>query len=125
MSCQSYGPVSQVELPPFVAGDTWDGIAQIGPIVFNQAAPPSNLTKVEMHFRRSADDLSVAYQLSSNVVVGAGTINIISASLWTASIPPQALPLPPGVWRWNIHFTAADNTVFTPVGGTLAVIQAI
>lgn len=125
MSCASTGPISQTELPPMVAGNTWDGIPQIGPIRFNEPAPPSNLVKIEMSFRMAATDINPAYVISTVAGPGIGTAVIDDAALWTGHIPPQALPLAAGIWRWNLRFTAADGTIFTPVGGTIAIAQAI
>lgn len=121
----SVAPLNQVALLPTVRGDLWDGIAQLGPLTFNDLPPPSTLVRVDLHFRKAWDDKNPAYGLSSQVITGYGTITIVDAAAWFCTVPPQALPLKPGVWKWDVQYTAADGTVFTPVGGTIAVTQDI
>ena len=42
MTCDSIQVLNNAgELPSFVAGDLWDGIQQIGPVVFNVMPPPT------------------------------------------------------------------------------------
>lgn len=126
MTCQedAIAPLKLVELKPLLQGDTWGGIAQIQ-VLFNTAPPPSPLTQVDMHFRRTWSDFVPAYKLSSVSDPDQGDIIIASAANWFISIPSQALPLDPDVWLFDIKFTAQDGTVLTPVGGTLTVVKKI
>lgn len=121
----SIAPVNQVALLPFVRGDLWDGIAQLGPVTYNDLPIPSPLARVDLHFRKAWDDKAPAYALSSQSAQGQGTITIVNATTWFCTVPAQALPLRPGVWKWDVQYTAQDGTVLTPVGGTLVVSQDI
>lgn len=123
LSQQLQQPPRMIELPPFVRGDTWDGIFLIGPITFNGAPPPALLTGVLMHFRRNWSDFNPAYVLSSSPTEGQGQIVITSPDLWTLKIPSQPLPLAPRVWTFDIQFTDSLGVVFTPVGGTISVAK--
>lgn len=116
-------PPVMIELPPFVHGDSWDGVNVIGPITFNDGPPPTTLASVLWHFRRNWNDFSPAYVLSSAPVQGQGSIQIVDANLWQLHIPTQALPLPPGTWYFDLQLTDSAGTVFTPVGGILAVAR--
>lgn len=126
MTCEqeSIAPLKQVALNPTVHGDTWGGIPQIQ-VKINGAPPPSALVALNMHFRKSWSDFVPAFKLSTSPGPGEGTITIGDAAKWIASIGSQALPLEPGVWLFDLQFTAADGSLFTPVGGTLAVVKDI
>lgn len=118
-------PLNQITLLPFVRGDTWDGIMLIGPVTFNGEPPPATLASVLINFRKAWNDVVPAYVLSTDPLEGQGTIIITSASLWTMNVPTQALPLRAGTWKYDVQLTDSNGVVFTPLGGTIAVIKDI
>lgn len=118
-------PPEQFDLPSFVTGDTWDGIGLIGPVTINNAAPAAQLVLARIHFRKAFKDISAAYILSTAPSSGQGSITLVSASLWTLTVPRQALPLKAGTWKWDLELVDADAVKKTYVGGTIVVTPEV
>jgi hypothetical protein len=123
-------PPVAITLDDHYAGDTWIGIAAIGPVEFvvgedpEAVEPPAELlARCDLQFRDGRDRLG--YALSSVAADGVGTIEITDTATWEMRIVPQALPLAAGSWRWDLQTVDAAGTVLTLYAGTLVVLKDV
>jgi hypothetical protein len=109
----------QIDLSPTTAGDKWQGIAAIGPVLINGAQPAFPLSRVKMQFRRGGR-LGATFDSEP----GGLPIAISNATTWLAHIPEsQPLPLEAGVWQWDLEFwQGTDAAPLTFYRGTLTVM---
>ncbi len=114
-----------IDLPSYVSGDLWLGIALIGPVLVDGQPPALALAKVEMIFKRASSDVSATFLLTSEtpLIPNQGPMVITSPSLWTVNVPPQVLALAPRTWKWSMVFTDADGNRYTYLAGTLPVCR--
>jgi hypothetical protein len=108
-----------IDLPPIVVGDTWEGLS-VGPVLFNDAQPATELVKCRLYFR-DVRNKKLAAGFTSDVVEGIGLINISNAETWCADIPAQPLPLAVGLFLWSFETTDAVGIVRTLYKGVLEV----
>lgn len=115
-------PVTQAELvlDPVVAGDTWTGIPSIQTVIDGNP-PTEDLAFARIQFRKQWDSRPAGATLDTDN----GGIAISDASTWLVVVPPQKLPLAPGLWRWDYETTDAAGTVKTFMYGTLTVLEDI
>jgi hypothetical protein len=99
--------------PPFLAfesqsaSDTlWEAVSSIGPITFNDYAPTFAAIRATLIFtpQFKPEHKCVIFDSDEG---GDGTIAISDADIWYFEVPPQPLPLYPGLWRWK--FTVTDT----------------
>ena len=93
-----------VKLENHVAGDTWQGIPVIGPILINGLPPASPAERVRLTLRKVPAATGAEKIFDS----GLGNITIVNAATWEASIPevPFAnFTLPEGRYEGHLEFT--------------------
>lgn len=118
-----------VNLPAHTRGDTWNAPAPddpggltIGPIQINGLAPTESLKRCRLYFRKRIGG-ALGYGFTSEEVAGFGQIVITDAATWLVFIPPQALPLEVGFWRWDFETTDNADVVRTLYSGELEVAK--
>jgi hypothetical protein len=97
----------EAELAHLTAGDRWQGIAAIGPVLIDGGTPASPLARVRMQFRRGGR-LGAALDSEPG---GDFPIVISNAATWSAHVPPSGgtLPLETGSWQWDAEFWQGDD----------------
>jgi hypothetical protein len=96
-----------IELSPTTAGDKWQGIASIGPVLVNDLTPAEPLARIRMQFRRLGE---LGTTFDSEPGDNTFPIVISNAATWLAHIPEvQPLPLAAGEWKWDMEFWAGDD----------------
>jgi hypothetical protein len=91
-----------IDLPDHKRGDRWPGVAQIGPILIDEATPANNLTRIRMQFRRVRG--SGVFTIDTQGTPDAPAI-IDDPEEWTAHIPEIQSFLPEaGAWQWDMEF---------------------
>lgn len=101
----------EIQLEPHVAGDTWEGISSIGPVLFDGEPPGSPVVSANLCFSQG-QDYPVAAKLSTSPAEGEGLIVIDDASTWSFTVPPvdpELFPLAPGAWLWRFKTVDADG----------------
>lgn len=102
-------------------GDSWQGIAAIGPILVSvggAAAVPmsSPIASARLHFKLGVNHPAVA-KFSTAPGAGEGQIVLVNAATWELSIPitpPALFPLATlGMWYGHLEITDVDGTVWT------------
>jgi hypothetical protein len=113
----------QIDLAATTAGDKWQGIAAIGPVLINDAQPEFPLSRVKMQFRRGGK-LGVTFDSESGDSL---PIVISNATTWLAHVPEvQPLPLETGTWQWDMEFWQGDDAApLTFYRGVLTVLPQI
>jgi len=111
----------KLQLEEFVEGDTWSGIPALNVLITPDggvAAPPdSNLASVIMRWRKIESAATVV-----DLTTADSEITLASAANWEISIPAQIVPgLTSGRWKWQLIFTAADDSVKTYLQGDVNV----
>lgn len=116
------GPVP-IDLGCIYVSDTWDGLPIIGPTLINGEQPESPLTRIRLEWRRASTDVASTYNMDTVTATGVGSVVIDDAASWTAHVPPQGLPLPPGTWRFTMAFTDAAATTAVLVVGKIKILR--
>jgi hypothetical protein len=88
-------------------GTHWAGIPGIGPILIGSAPPVVPLVRVRMQLRKQN---KLGFTLDSNGS-GDAPITIVSAADWEAMIPGCDLPLPAGLWDFDIRYYGEGEAV--------------
>lgn len=114
-----------VKLQPALRGDTWQGIASIGPVTVNGTVISPPLLSARMQFRDHRDAL--AHELTTEIPTpeGSGTITIVDATNWQLAIDAQDLPLEAGTYHWDLETTDDAGTVRTLYTGQLRVLPDV
>lgn len=104
-------------------GDSWRGIGTISVVLTGTTTPPPNpIARIDMHFKRSADDVEPTLALSTED----DTITIVDAEAWQFSVPViKDFPLEAGTWHWDVQVIDSEGELHTPCWGTLAVTKDI
>lgn len=112
-----------ITLPNHVAGDQWEGIATIGPILVDGATPSGTLTRIRMQLRYKA----MVFTIDSNSAANPDAPATISnAATWVATVPAIAGFLPtPGEWRWDMEFYKSGSLWKTLYSGALTVLPNV
>lgn len=112
----------EIALPDHVRGDRWPGIAAIGPVTIDGAAPTAPLARVRMHLRHWLLGRAV-YRLDSDAAERDAPIVIDHAAQWRAHVPAvQQFVTLAGKWRWDMEFYGqGDSAPLTLYRGTLTV----
>jgi hypothetical protein len=113
----------QIDLAATTAGDKWQGIAAIGPVLINGLQPAFPLSRVKMQFRRGGR-LGATFDSEPG---DSYPITISNAETWLAHVPEvQPLPLEAGSWQWDMEFfTGSDTAPLTYYRGILTVLPEI
>lgn len=111
----------RVPLNDHTHGDTWEGIASIGPVLINGSQPDYALSSCRMYFRTTLGVLG--YKFKSSPGDGEGSITISDADTWEITVAAQALPLDIGMWEWDFETTDSDGTILTLYSGTLEIVE--
>lgn len=113
----------QILLEPHVAGDTWEGISSIGPVLFDGAAPPHVLVKAWIYFKEG-DNYPPCARVATAPDAGEAPILLLDPAAWSLSVPPVApalFPLTPGNWKWSFKTIDAAGILRTLYHGVLEV----
>lgn len=115
-----------LDLDPFTEGDHWEGIPAMT-IQINDMPPDRPLTKVRIRFRPTDKPVNSQEANTRVELSNADTeqIQIVDADTWEISAPKQPLALTFGSWAYNIETTDADGVVWTPVAGTIQILQDV
>ncbi len=103
-----------ITLTPITEGDTWQGIASIGPVTINGDAPASELASMSLHFVRVNERLP-SIKIGSTGVVDAPIV-IDNAATWEAHIPiigPSVFNLKQGDYVGSLRTVDAAGVVLT------------
>lgn len=109
-----------IPLPDHKRGDLWPGIAAIGPVLINDAAPALALARVRMRFTLRDE----SYVLDSDATTAPDApITLADAASWEVIVPEVMEFLPTaGRWAWDMEFYQAGKSApLTLYQGTLTV----
>lgn len=111
-----------VTLPDQLRGDTWDGLRMTVQTTDGQTVTPVDLTgaSIRMQLRRKpgSEILQAWTTLAADIV-------ITDAVAGQFSVLPSIIDVRGGVYQFDIEITLADNTVMTPVAGTITITEDI
>ncbi len=100
----------------------WVGISSIGPITEDGDPMEVAAASARMEFAPTSDGKYPLFSLSTTLAEGDGTIVIEGASAnWLFTVPPQALPLPAGLWFWTFRVTDVNATARLIYRGTIII----
>lgn len=102
-----------IALPAVYEGTTWEGIGSIT-LTNTTLNAPVNLSgaEISMVYRRVGERLE-----RLTLQVGSG-IQVTQANAGLFKVLPQILPLPVGLYYWEIKTKLADSAVYAFLSGT-------
>jgi hypothetical protein len=103
-----------VQLENHVAGDTWQGIPVIGPILINALQPGVAAQRVEMSLSRTPTGPS--FQFDTEAADGVLPITIVDADTWEFMVPPVGFDdftVTPGKYEGHLAITDAAGERLT------------
>lgn len=112
---------AEVQLQDHKRNDIWQGIPEVGPILFDDAQPPNPLTRVRMHFTtRSGASFTIDSDTTNNPDA---EFIIDDAAAWTCHVPPLSKFLQlVEPWSWDMEFYSASYAApITIFKGTITV----
>lgn len=108
---------AQIQLPPIVRGNTWDGISVSLSSSGTVLADP--LMSVRMIFRDPASDTATLTLTSTG-----GNIVITSPANWQFTVNRiTPFPLSPGTHPWSIETTDSGGSIKTYLVGTVQILN--
>lgn len=116
-----------INLYPHQEGDSWLGIATIGPVLVNGVQPLHQLARIKMKFRRGSEHgpLLAAFDSDAGAIAaGALPITIDDPVTWQASIDQVDVadfPALEGSYYWDMKFTDTEGITLTFFAGVLTV----
>ena len=100
----------------------WAGITSIGPVTEDGDPMENAAASARVEFSPTSDGKYPLACLATTPEAGEGTIVIEgAASNWLFAVPPQPLPLPPGLWYWTFSVTDIEDIRRLIYRGTLLV----
>lgn len=113
-----------LNLPTFVAGDTWEGLGQfrvwqIDPATKVKTPPASAVAAAKIHFARTLDQPAPDFTLTA----GEAGFGLDDAAEWRFSVPPQPLALTPGDYFHKLVTLDAADVRKTYWTGKIRVLQ--
>lgn len=118
-------PTPLIFLDQYAAGDYWEGIVGLGPILFGSETPTSPVVSARMLF--TWEDYSVpTVTLTTDTDEPEGVIIIDDEDSWEMHIDPvtpEVFKLTPGLWNWSFETTDSIGTTRTLYKGVLEVTE--
>jgi hypothetical protein len=105
-------------IPDHIAGDTWDGITEIGITNNNNIPVDLNGAYIEMSVKESIDSPTVLFLDTDN-----DDIIVLTPAMSSFSIPPQIVDIPPANYIYAIRVEFSGGVTKTEVTGNWNIIK--
>ncbi len=98
----------------------WVGVESIGPILINDESPTVEAARVILEFvpQLYPDRECVVFDSEPDAD---GLIVIEEPDTWEFVIPPQPLPLCPGLWDWRLRVVTVEDVSITLYNGQILI----
>ena len=109
-------PAALVTLEDHIAGDSWQGIPVIGPIIINEAQPGAAAARVRMTLNRTPMTTGARMMFDSDGGDGTYPITIVDAQTWEFTVPGvaySAFTLPTGNYVGHLEITDVNGERLT------------